>query len=641
MRLVIVLFVLADLYPVNSQRITKQHALALRTFCVDMVKRVFPDNYCLYYITDAVIEEVPFASYCLKNLNSSLVLVNPESGASPSSPITRQIPCDGYLIVSANYTALSRFFTYRYERSFEFQTRKRILILYVGKGDFMVAPFSTVADLKGNDIVVVDKLPSYERDLDMYMVSYRHGLYVREDDAIDENVTIRISSVRENKILNEWKYLIENLEKDPINFTPWKPNFQRENDTFKITCYDCPPYIYADQENKAYDGIDYEIIKLITSDWPIIFEVDNFSIYRDMYANTHKRIREGLNDLGACSVWMRATGSSQMDRTISYSDTCLSFLVPKPHVLKPTWLVFHPISTAIWILIPIITLIVAILIKLAPKSEERHYNNLAYTLLQSLRVLALGPLNRFPIKSHFVFKMVLIIWLYTCLILTTGYSAGFSSVLTYPTYSEDIKTIKDMVKQDIHWGSTTTGLRDSLVKSGDPGVAKLIGNFLLEKNVNTKNERIRSNKYAVNVKMVASKYISGTHYLDDYAKGNLKILQECFSTNSIVYALKVNSPYKEILNKRLLKLIDHGFVEFWTNHILNKHKVLESHRYYTKMKDIGTAYEPLNLEKLRGIFYFLLMGYCAAIVAFIGEYWYDLYSKNSYMLYSARMRVRK
>ncbi|GJQ84124.1 hypothetical protein Trydic_g12096 [Trypoxylus dichotomus] len=641
MRLITVLLVLIALLSVGSQKITKQHAVALRTVCVDMVKRIFPDNYCLYYITDTAVAEVPFVSYCLKNLNSSLVLVNPESGTSPSLPIAKQIPCDGYLIVSSNYTALNRFFTYRYERSFEFQTHKRILILYVGKGNFMVAPFSTVANLKGNDIVVVDKLPNYERDLDMYIVFYRDGQYVREDDIIDENVTIRVSSVRENKILKEWRYLIEDLDKSLIKFTHWKPNFQRENDTFKVACYDCPPYVYVDQENKVYDGIDYEIIKLIANEWPITFEVDNFSIYRDMYANTLKRIRDGRNDLGACSIWTRATSSSQMDRSISYSDTCLSFLVPKPHILKPMWLVFYPISAFVWILTAVVTIIVAVLIKLAPKSDERHYNNLDYTLLQSLRVLALGPLNRFPIKSHFVFKMVLMIWLYTCLILTTGYSAGFSSALTYPTYSEDIKTIKDMVKQDIHWGSTTTGLRDNLIHSGDPGVAKLINNFLLEKDINVKNERIRSNKYAVNVNMVASKYVSDTRFLDDYAKKNLKVLQECFSTNSIVYALKTNSPYKGTLNRRLLRLIEHGLVEFWTNRILNKYKLLNSQQYYTKLNDIANAYEPLNLAKLRGIFYFLIIGYCAAIIAFIGEYWYDLYSKNTFVLYSTRLRVKK
>ncbi|GJQ84126.1 hypothetical protein Trydic_g12098 [Trypoxylus dichotomus] len=640
MKLITVLLVLAEPFSVNSEKITKQHSYALRAACVDMVKRIFPDNYCLYYISDTAVAEVPFVSYCLKNLNSSLVLVNPKSNTSQFSPIARQVPCDGYLIVSANYTTLTKFFTYSNGRGFEFQTRQRILMLYVGKGNFMVAPFSTVADLKGNDIIVVDKLPNYERDLDQYIVLYWNGEYAKEDDTIDENVTIRISSVRENKILKEWRYLIEDLDKSLIKFTPWKPNFQRENDTFKIACYHCPPYIYVDQENKAYDGIDYEIVKLITGDWPITFEVDNFSVYSDMYYNTLARIREGRDDLGACSIWTRATDSSKMDRSISYSDTCVSFLVPKPRILKPVWLVFHPVSTVVWMLTGIVTIIVAVLIKLAPKFNEKHYNNLVYTLLQSLRVLALGPLNRFPIKSHLVFKTIFMIWFYTCLILTTGYSAGFSSVLTYPTYSEDIKTIKDMVKQDIHWGSTTTGFRDSLIYSGDPSVAKFINSFLLEKDVDMKNERIRSNKYAVNVNMVASKYVSDTRFLDDYAKKNLKVLQECVSTNSIVYALKANSPYREILNRRLLRLMEHGLVEFWTYRILNKYKLLNSQQYDTKLNDIATAYEPLNLAKLRGIFYFLIIGYCAAIIAFIGEYWYDVYSKNTFVINSTRLRVK-
>ncbi|GJQ84123.1 hypothetical protein Trydic_g12095 [Trypoxylus dichotomus] len=631
------LFVFVLTFSRNSARITKVHSIALKAICVEMVKHIFPDSYCLYYISNTAVSEVPFINYCLKNLNASVVIMNPENNVTP---IGKQIPCNGYLVVSANYTTLKKLFMYRYGRSFEFQTRKRILMLYVGDADFMVPPFSTVADLKGNDIVVLDKLPNYERDFMRRVVYYGDGEIEREDDSIDENVTIRASSVRENKILREWNYLTDDLDRSLIKFTSWKPNFKRENGTFKVACFACPPYVYVNHKNEAFDGIDYQIIKLITSDWPVTFHVHNFSLYDEMYSGIIRTVRDGRNDLGACSIWLRVVDTRKLSMTITYSEICSTFLAPKPFIVKSAWFVLHPMNTIVWILIAIMTLIVAILIKFAPKSGEVNYNYFAYTLVQSIRVLALGPLNRFPAKPHYVFKIVLGIWLYSCLILTTGYNAGISSVLTYPTFTEEIKTVDDMVKQNIYWGSVTTGLRDDLIRSGDPDVVKLANNFKLERDLNVKNARIRTNKYAVAVKTVANKYVTDTCYLSDYARKTLKIVQECYATNNLVYVLKANSPHKELLDRRLLRATEHGLVQFWTNRILNKYGMSYMRQFYTNFNTIAIAYRPLSLMKLRGIFYFLIIGYCAALIVFIGEYWYDLYKRSTYMLYSPRLRVK-
>lgn len=51
--------------------------------------------------------------------------------------------------------------------------------------------------------------------------------------------------------------------------------------------------------------------------------------------------------------------------------------------------------------------------------------------------------------------------------------------------------------------------------------------------------------------------------------------------------------------------------------------------------------EALDIIRLSGIFYFLLLGYIGGIIAFIGEYWYDVYLKSTYIIYSARYQVRR
>ncbi|KAK9710487.1 Ligand-gated ion channel [Popillia japonica] len=601
---------------------TKEDLQVLSSVCIDMVHYIFPESYCLHYISDAATAEILFLNSCLKQLNTSLVLVNPKKSTLRSQYLAKHISCNGYLIVSENYTALRNLFIYAGKSHYEFKTHHKILILYIGEGNFMVWPFTSVAHLKGNEIIVIDGLPKVDGDLKYYITSYDYGEVLPRNITSNTETTIRVSNIREDKELTKSIHAVKDLDKDIFKFLPWEPNFHKGNDTFKVACFSCAPYIYVNDANVAFDGIDYQIIKLMTHDWPVTFHVSNYSIYTDMYTLTIQSVRDGPYDLAACSIWLQHNSRAMVDTTVSYIETCATFLVPRPYIIRSMWFVFHPITYTTWSLIGITTFLVALIIRWGAKADE-NYRNFINTLFLSVRLLALNSLPKFPLNSNFTFKIIILIWCYACTLLTTSYSAGYSSVLTYPTYSEEIKTIKDMLKRDIHWGDTITAFRDDLLDSDNPRIIELANKFIIEKNIETKKRRLRTKQYAVYTERLSKRYVGGTENLDDYERENLQVLQDCFAANSVVYALKLNSPYKEILDQRLLRIIEHGFVQCWINRIINKYSMFYMSQFYMKFNEDPSEYVALDMTKLSGIFYFLLIGYFISIIVFIGELYYS------------------
>ncbi|KAK9738902.1 Ligand-gated ion channel [Popillia japonica] len=463
----------------------------------------------------------------------------------------------------------------------------------------MVWPFTSVANLKGNDIIVIDKLPKVDGDLKCYITTYGSGVVLRRNISSNKETEIRVSNVKENKVLKKSIYAVRNLNKDIFKCLPWEPNF------YKV----------------AFDGIDYQIIKLMTHDWPVTFHVSNYSVYTNRYTQMIESVRDGPYDVAACAIWLQYNSRSVIDTTVVYMETCVTFLVSRPYIIKAIWFIFHPITCSTWSLIGITTFLVAIVIKWCAKVDG-NYNNLISTLFLSIRLLALNPPHRFPLHSHFRFKLIILIWCYICTLLTTIYSAGFSSVLTYPAYSEEIRTIKDMIKQNIHWGDTISYLRDDLLDSNNPRMSDLANNFLIENDIETKKRRLLTKKYSVCIETLSKQYVAGSENLDHYERENLQVLQECLTANGVVFGLKFNSPYKEILDKRLLRIIEHGFAQCWVNRIINKYSMVYMSQFYMKSNENPSEYEALDMSKLGGIFYFLLISHFVSVTIFIGELWY-------------------
>lgn len=94
------------------------------------------------------------------------------------------------------------------------------------------------------------------------------------------------------------------------------------------------------------------------------------------------------------------------------------------------------------------------------------------------------------------------------LIISTGYSTGYTSLLTNPKYTKPINTVVDMLEQKIRVGFlyATPQIRKELVKSHNENYIALSKNFVLEKESGGlyKNAENMKNAHMIKVRKITA-----------------------------------------------------------------------------------------------------------------------------------------
>lgn len=580
--------------------ITGEKHEILTEICIDVISHVINRKYALCVIFDSCYLEKDISD-CLESIDIPLLNINPENYKNNLDQ--RRIPtiCDGYLIISNNSTYLKHLFNYKKTDTFQFQAHKRIIIIYDGVENFTTSPFQDVAQLQGNNIIAVDN-------------------FNRNTTGDTLLKTVRVTSVLDNKIWNIWDPRTNRIQKlkDIFEFKLWEPDFRRQNRSFKVASFNCPPFIYTNSQNEVYDGIDFHFIKLLLGNWPLTFKVYNITSYMNMYFLIMRNVHHNLEDMGTCSIWQQAVLDNDLDYTHTYSESCSTFLVPKSHEITRIWFVYYPIDNLTWIFIGITAITMGIFLNLTYRLSNEISENYLYYFIQSTRILSVGAIEKFPKNPNKTLRPILALCLLTSLIITTSYSGGFSSISTRPKLW-DLKTMADMVKYDIEWGSDTAFVQADVLLSIYPGALKIGKKYKYEKSKTVQNKRIRSKKYGTAVQKLLDGYVTGSEELDEYAKKQLKILPQCYMRNALVYILSPNSPYKETLNNRVLQITEHGFVHYWINNVIIQHNMFYMYRFFENTVQKTGRHVALSVTKIQGIFYFLLIGYIVSFGVFLCE----------------------
>ena len=430
------------------------------------------------------------------------------------------------------------------------------------------------------------------------------------------------------------------------------PDFNSPQE-LKVSTFNCPPYMELDSEGVPYNGIEYRILTHITQGWPIKY-VTYFHLDTDtFYDAVNEDVKTGKSDIGTCSKWMDFLETDAQDTTYPYGHTCITFLVPKPVLLGNSSFVYQPMSTGLWLSSCGVLVSVSLFITFVLWCERKFGNegNLAsvepsrndgktiigfrvgqteavtdsatiwhdfvYSFLNTFRLFTLTG-SSFPASSWYVLKLVVISWSLVCVVTSTGYSAGFSSILTSPRFYRQIDTVQDMVDYKIRWGEASDDIEKLFVNSTKKSYVELSKQFVLERGFGHRLELIRSNSYAFLVKSLPKRYISDTDSLDDYARTHLKVLSECTGNFYLVLPLKKNSPFKRMLDKEILRLSQYGFLNRWYLEARKKYPYME--QFYSMYVDPAPkTFSPFNLAKMQGALYILLAGFSLSCIVFIFE----------------------
>lgn len=263
-----------------------------------------------------------------------------------------------------------------------------------------------------------------------------------------------------NKIISNYstkKIEISKFFNKHYKWTKWIPSF-RNNKRFKLSSFNCSPFVIKNQNNIAVDGVEYRMIKEITKEWPLEHVTPEKNRTESVWTMNLRNLINKKADAAICSVFQISSVKPLLERTRPYSQTCLTFVVPKPHLLPQFTYVFQPLQLNLWLLCIVSVFVIALFLKAVSfyqkyKRDPIGFSKYSTCVLILVRLITTSGFYMFPTKSQYVFRFIITSWTLDCVILTTGYHAGFTSILSSSRYTEPIETLSNMIKHDVYWGA--------------------------------------------------------------------------------------------------------------------------------------------------------------------------------------------
>lgn len=470
------------------------------------------------------------------------------------------------------------------------------------------------ANLRGINIVTIESL----------IEPNNNTLY--NDNKVNEAYFLKVTSLLENRILLEWNYedVLELNEQDLQNIQ-WKATFS-PGTYFKVSVFNCAPYVLLDPVRGVYDGVEYRMVKEITKNFPVRFKIYfNQTDDMNLWDKVIHDVETKESDIALCSHWYLRVLARSVDVSSAYGQVCVTFLVPKPQILPETTYILQPLREHVWIVIMFSLILLSVLLHLIAKfytemgMPEHPYSSMVATALDMVQSCAYAHLSHFlkvSYYSHLRIISILICILMT--ILSNAYSAGFTSLLAKPRYSRPVRTFEDMVEQNMHWTDYDDTLATFFKNSTRPAL-KQLSDLYVYVYLPERNKKIRKDNYAMISKSLGDNFVTETETLDSYGKTHLKILSDCFMDSYVVFPFAKDSPFINVFNKYITLFIEHGLIQHWYAEVRIKNDLTDMSPFFSFYTTVSTQKSPLSLIQIQGGFYLLLCGYAISVLVFLFE----------------------
>lgn len=556
----------------------------------EIISLTFKNDKCLVGILEQC-EMTNYVETALLKLQVPIFLTTFQDVKNFTKKIAK---CSGYLISLKSLSQLKELFRSSSEND-TFTHHKRVLVFYESQGKLSNYASLSDAYLNGTEIIIV------HRNLQSLQVTFTWT---------DNTVTV----------LNATGHL--NIVPDHYSVKPWKPKLKNK---FRVSTFHCPPFVLHDEKRGGYGGPELNIIREMTKDWPVEYYFHGPGSWFKIVDDVSRR----KSDVAMCSLW-QTPASKTADTSHPFAQICVTFLVSKPQLLSDISYVFQPFQLTLWILIIVVLVLVSYVLYLLHATEKLRATviykaDIVSAFLDAIRLFTLGSLSRPPKSTQHSLRHVLISFSITCLILSTAYSAGFTSSLTYPRYTKPIRTVEDMIEQNvkIEVEPKETNIKELFEGFSDPHIRSLSDYIVFVSENETRHE---NTKYAKFVKVAGMKYVTDTENLDSYSKTHLVLLKGCISKSNVVFVLQRNSVYTDIINKYTQRFVEYGFVRYWFKQAIYLSKDTYFDNFYSLYVN-KFGHGSLKIERLKGVFIMLTFGLATATLIFIAEL---LYYKRSH-----------
>ncbi|XP_030762404.1 uncharacterized protein LOC115887192 [Sitophilus oryzae] len=443
---------------------------------------------------------------------------------------------------------------------------------------------------KGYKIESLNNRLIYERGLDLVMIDLQ---------STPAQVTYLL--------INKSQTLTKNLSKHELLPQKWEPQdfFKYTGRNIIVSTFDCPPFVEI-SKNNVFGGVEYEFLKDFTKSWPVeykIIENKNTSVRVNHFLEVIERIKLKKADIGVCFIWQRALMERNLDYSFRMFPTCLTFLVLKPDLLKSSLFLFQPFQDNLWVVFLVIFTLLVVLYK--------NFIGLPNFLSKEVYLI-----------SSFVFLGLIFSY----------YSAELTTQLNFPRFLQNyVRNFEDMIEKGIKWEEPRNDIQLWFEQTKDPLCTTIAKNFRQSSDRISMNKHVLTGKYGLLVKMTSRSMVVGSEELDDQGKTRLRLLPGCLAWFYSSIAFPKHSPLKKHFNRKINLYFSNGLLSFWESMTIRK----SNYRYMKNFKEIymeGMVHRKIDMEKLTGIFYFLICGYIFSVICFILEYlsvWFSIRLKTN------------
>ncbi|XP_068910575.1 uncharacterized protein [Tenebrio molitor] len=581
-------------------------------FICKLIKISFGKPFCLYYIHDST-SNVTILNKVLIKQELQVVSLNV---ANIRQLRYANITCDGYIFESNDVNTTKNMFSNRTINLY-FQPHKRILFFTEIWRYFDISTIHAATAWQDLDLVIVE-VEKNERNGD------------RKQTLLHKESQINVVLVGLEKVIRQ----NDTFSAEYLTKEKWKPEkvLKKYGFNFSVIYFDCPPYFLSHKNYSVYEGVEMEMVKVMTRNWPINYKfVEVEATTNNFFLNSFTNIINNKGDLATCSH-IRQRTHPEMERSYPYARTCITFLVPRPVLLSDITFLVQPLQLSLWIAYFAILIIVSLFLKLMETQGFRDdtktlTNYLCEDVFQSiisvLRVGSSGSMIRTPKSDQVAARVLSIVLLVFCMLLSTYYSAGLTISLRFPRYSYSINTLEDFVKYDVKWQSTQnfSFLNYYWENTQTRIIVEMAKRFVFAGDTPEAMKRLNEMKYALLVGKLDgtdADYLGFADKVDDYGRKHLTTMSDgnmgCFDVS---FPLRINSPFLDSIDKSILHIREFGFIHYWYKEFVSKPKYRFMKLFF--QKPLPQDFRIINLSRMQGSLYFLLLGHLFATFIFFLE----------------------
>lgn len=361
-------------------------------------------------------------------------------------------------------------------------------------------------------------------------------------------------------VLPEFKSLIQNKS---INWIDSEDDFLSEQKfviillqnefnikTLRTSFFNCPPFVIT--TGSVLDGVEIRLIQEIAKNWNLTYHA------LEGWSHLFTHTRERLSDLSLCSVWETEKNYKQFDLTIFFEHQCGTFIVQKPSYLNPATYIYIPFDFYVWMAFIAMFLTTTFLLKILTffgfkicekRWKSSKFKSLTYSFLEILNTTTSHGMTKFP--TQIPIQILVTSWMVFILLIGTGYSTEYTSLLTSPPTSKPIDTVNDFIDEGYFWGED--GVEKIVREFGNSEKYKKFIDFVQETTIQEQVDFLIQKKYGRFVKVLSSKnYITDTESFSHLAK-SLRLLKECLFNYYVILAFQKNSGFKTIFDQKIIQ----------------------------------------------------------------------------------------